>query len=256
MNEIVAITSFVGLATLVLTAARLGTISLFVLSATFIVLSNITVQMPVSVFGVEISWAIIIYSLVYFITDLLCEIHGKAAGYRLAATNLSVQVILWAYVWASLHIVPTPSGEAAYINMGQMFSTTKQVSVAALVASVGPFLDIYIFSWVRRQWDAVAKKFDGSEHPLGAILRSPVMAVIARNKLSTFAGQVVNTIVFFSLAYFNTAATTQEIVSIIISASVVKIVVAIADVPFLIAAQRFLLEKKQAMARTDVMRSV
>lgn len=110
MNELTAAVSFFALASLVVAAARLGHTALFVLSVTFILLSNITVQMPVTVFGMEISWAIIIYSMVYFITDLLCEYHGRRMGYRLAATNLAVQIILWAYVWASLQVTPVESG--------------------------------------------------------------------------------------------------------------------------------------------------
>lgn len=196
MNEISAILSFIGLALVVLVAAKLGKTALFVLSSTFIIVSNITVQMPVNVFGMEISWAIIIYSLVYFITDILCEYHGKANGYRLAATNLAVQIILWAYVWASLQVTPVSSGQEVYLTMEKLFGTTAQITFAALVASAGPFLDIYVFSWIRQKWDSEAGKHVDENTYLANLFRNRVLSLVARNKLSTFVGQILNTAIF------------------------------------------------------------
>lgn len=247
MNEIVAILSFVGLAILVLIAARLGETFLFVLSVTFIILSNITVQMPVRVFGTAISWAIIIYSLVYFITDLLCEYHGRAAGYRLAATNLGVQIILWAYVWTSLRVSPEPSGAGAYDTAMKLFATTAQITFAAIVASAGPFLDIFIFSSIRTWWDAFASRRGGGTGFLARFLRNKLWALVTRNKLSTFVGQVVNTMIFFTLALLGTGVPRSTVVSIIVSASIVKIAIALADIPFLVMAERVLrLERRNA----------
>lgn len=249
MNEFVAVTSFICLALLVLVAARLGETFLFVLSVTFIILSNITVLMPVRVFGFEISWAIIIYSLVYFITDLLCEYHGRAAGYRLAATNLAVQVILWAYVWASLQVSPQPSGVEVYQTAEKLFATTAQITFAAIVASAGPFLDIFIFSSIRDWWDGVAARYKTIDSTLARFLRNKIWGLVTRNKLSTFAGQVVNTIIFFSFAFLGSGVAIDTLVSIIVTASGMKIVIAVADVPFLVMAERVLhLERHEGAA--------
>lgn len=240
MNELVAITSFVILALAVLIAAKLGKTALFVLSTTFIVISNITVQMPVRCFGVDLTWAIIVYSLVYFITDILCEYHGRSNGYRLAATNLAVQIVLWAYVWSSLQVTPVESGLNAYDTMNKLFGTTAQVTFAALVASAGPFLDIYVFSIIRTWWDSVAEKHRDNQSLWAFVFRYRVMSLIARNKLSTFAGQILNTVIFFSIALLNTGTPSKTIISIILSASIIKIAIAIADIPFLVAAERVL----------------
>jgi len=246
MNELSAVLSFIGLALLVLVAARLGKTALFVLSSTFIIVSNITVQMPVTVFGVDISWAIIIYSMVYFITDILCEYHGKTSGYRLAATNLAVQVILWAYVWASLQVIPVDAGKDVYQTMQKLFGTTAQITFAAVVASAGPFLDIYVFSWIRHKWDLIAHRHINEKTALSSLFQNRLFSLVARNKLSTFAGQILNTVIFFSLALFDTGTPTETLVSIIASASVIKVVIAMADIPFLLAAERFLDLRKHA----------
>jgi queuosine precursor transporter len=240
MNELIAVLSFIGFAIAVVVAARLGKTALFVLSATFIIISNVTVQMPVAVFGMEISWAIIIYSLIYFITDILCEYHGKTTGYRLAATNLAVQLILWAYVFLSLQVTPVESGKAMYGTMEKLFGTTAQVTFAAIVASAGPFLDIFVFSWIRQKWDVVAQRHIDGKTALALLFNNRVLALVARNKLSTLAGQIVNTVLFFSLALFDTGIPTGTLVSIIVSASAIKVLIALADIPFLIAVEKSL----------------
>lgn len=240
MNELVAIGSFCLFAGAVIVAARLGKTALFVLSSTFIIVSNFTVQMPIRVFGVEISWAIIIYSLVYLITDILCEYHGKQNGYRLAGTNLVVQIIVWAYVFMSLKVMPQESGKAAYETVERLFGTTAQVTFAAIVAAAGPFLDIYVFSWIRQKWDTIAAQHIHRGGLYSLSLRNKVLALIARNKLSTFAGQVLNTILFFSIALLNTGVPAKTVGSIIVSASAVKIAFAIADIPFLVIAEKYL----------------
>ena len=252
MNEVVTVLSFAVLAMLVVTAARIGTISLFVLSATYIFLSNITIGMPIRVFGVEFPWAIIVYSLVYFIVNLTCEFHGEGAAYRLAATNVCVQVILWGYVWASLIITPASSGIHSYNAMNQLFGTTKQISVAALLASVGPFLGIFIYSWLRRRWEALAVKYENSSGPAARIFKHRMLAIVIRNKVSTFAGQIVNTIVFFTVASFNSHTETSLIISVIVSSCIVKMIVAIADVPFLILAANLLTFKTASKSSSDV----
>lgn len=245
MNELMALLSFVGFAIIVVVAAQLGKTALFVLSTTFIVISNVTVQMPVTVFGMEISWAIIIYSLIYFITDILCEYHGKTNGYRLAAANLAVQLILWAYVYLSLQVTPVESGKTTYETMEKLFGTTAQITFAAVVASAGPFLDIFVFTWIRHKWDTASKRHIDENTMFARFFNNRFLALIARNKLSTFAGQIVNTVIFFSLALFDTGIPTESLISIIVSASIIKVIIALADIPFLVAVEKVLHLRRQ-----------
>lgn len=222
-NPLVACVSFALFVLVVLGAARLGRTYLVGLSIAFIIFSNITVQMTVVVVpGVEISWAIIIYSLVYLITDLVIEFYGRRAAYWLAGTNLAVQLLLWVYVWLSLMVVPADSGTSAqvYETMRLLFGTTSQITLAAILASVGPFLDIATTTLIRNYLKG------------RRVVSGTIPNLILRAKLSTLIGEVVNTVVFFSVALVGAGLPFHSLMSVILSATIAKWVISAADVPF------------------------
>jgi uncharacterized PurR-regulated membrane protein YhhQ (DUF165 family) len=252
MNEVIAILSFAVLATLVVTASRLGTTSLFVISVTFILLSNITIRIPIRVFGVEFPWALIVYSLVYFTTNLVVEFRGKNTAYRLATTNVAVQILLWGYIWASLAITPTQNGFDSYSSMNQLLGTTKQISVAALLASIGPFLGILTYSRLRQKWEEYSVKYSNSPGRLGKFIRNRMTAIVVTNKISTFVGQIVNTVLFFAIANVDYHMDKSAIIAVILSSCVVKMVIAVADIPFLILAVTLLTSRGASQLPKDL----
>jgi queuosine precursor transporter len=223
-NLLVACAVFVVFVLVVLWAARAGKSYLFALSVTFILISNITVQMSVELLpGTVISWAIIIYSLVYLITDFVIEFYGRAEAYRLAAANLLAQYVLWGYVWLSLMVEPAAAAAsvAVYGTMKSLFGTTTQITIAASVAALGPFADIFVTGRVREYL---------KRHLL---FRHEVLNLIARAKLSTLIGELINTVLFFSIALFGTGVEMHALVSIVLSATIVKWIIAALDAPFL-----------------------
>lgn len=229
-NSLIAFVSFVVFALTVLGAARLGKTYLFGLSITFILVSNITVQINVEVLpNVTISWAIIIYSLVYLITDLVIEFYGRRTAYVLAVVNLAVQLLLWAYVGLSLMVTPDSSGNSAqaYETMRVLFGTTARITIAAVVAALGPFMDVFVTSRIR--------EFLKRRRLLG----NETLNLIARAKLSTFLGEAINTVLFFSLALLGTGTDLPTLASIIVTAILVKWAISLADTPFLYMFLRF-----------------
>lgn len=223
MNALVAFASFVVFVLLILVATRLGAKYLFVLSTTFIVISNITVQIPVTIFGVTISWAIIIYSMVYLITDVLSESFAKHLAYKLAACNLSVQIILWLYVWSSLKVEPVgPAGTAAFENATELFTATARITLAAIVAAAGAFIDIAIYETIKR-------RFGG---PLWI-----------RNNVSTIVGQGANTILFFVIALYGVVEA-NVLFQIVWTAILAKMAIAACDTPFIYLARRLREERR------------
>ncbi len=218
MNEISAIITFLLLGTLILLTSKFGKIYLYVLSSFFIITSNITVGIQVDVFGLSISWAVIIYSMVYLATDVLSEFHEKNAAYKLALNNIMVQVLFWIYILISLQVTPS-GGESAYKMMEGLFSTTPRITIAALVASLGAFFDIFIYERI--------KSFFANKKNIFAQLW-------LRNNISTILGQSLNTILFFLIALYGVIPNIWEV---IIGALIVKAIVASLDTPFMYVAK-------------------
>lgn len=230
-NLLVGLAIFIVFVLVSLAAARAGKTYLFTTSITFIVISNITVQMSVELLpGIVISWAIIIYSLVYLITDFVIEFYGRREAYRLAVTNLAVQYVLWLYVWLSLMVHPAPMGDsnAVYATMRSLFGTTTQISIAATIGALGPFSDIFITGRVREYLRA------------RRLFRHEILNIVARAKLSTLIGEFINTVLFFSIALMGTGLDARALASIILSATVVKWMIALLDAPFLYVFFRYL----------------
>lgn len=241
MNEFIAISTFLVTGLLVVIAARVGIKYLFVISAFIILATNITVLIPVEVFGVSISWAVILYSMVYLITDILSECSGRYLAYKLAACNLAVQILLWLYIWISLQVTPEPVAWAddptqfphPFVVADTLFSSTVRITFAAIIASLGAFLDIMFYEWLKAKGDRLVGIKSKN-------WRQKLLSNLAfRNNFSTIIGQTVNTALFFLVAFYGVVET-PELIQIILSASAVKIVIALCDTPFIIFASKWL----------------
>lgn len=207
MNEVVAISTFAILCFLAVYATRFGLKQLYVLSVFIILASNVTVGIEATMFGVSVSLGVIIYSIIYLITDIVSEFYEKNEAYKLAATNLAVQVAFWIYVFISINVQPS-GGQPAYDAMVDLFGSTARITVAAFVASLGAFIDIYLY-----------EKMKDLGWPLWV-----------RNMLSTGIGQSLNTALFFTIALYGVI---PNLVSVIMTAIIIKLAIAIADTPFI-----------------------
>ena len=221
MNEIIALSTFALLCFAVAYASQLGLKHLYVLSVFIILSSNVTVGIQVDMFGVAVSLGIIIYSIIYLVTDVVSEFYEENEAYKLALTNVVVQVMFWIYIFLSLNTTPS-GGQEAYQSMEGLFSTTARITVAALVASLGAFADIWFYEWLLGK---ARKKSDKRDAP----------NLWFRNLASTFLGQSINTALFFTIALYGVV---PDLLSIILSAIAIKWAIAILDTPFLYWARR------------------
>lgn len=207
MNELVAVATFVCLCFLAVFATRYGLKQLYALSVFIILASNVTVGIEANFFGVSVSLGVIVYSIIYLITDIISEFYEEKEAYKLALTNLWVQIAFWIYIFISINITPS-SGHSAYDAMISLFGSTARITVAAFVASLGAFLDIYLYGKMKeKNW------------PLWL-----------RNLLSTGVGQSFNTALFFYIALYGVI---PNIESVITTAILIKLAIAVADTPFI-----------------------
>ena len=215
MNELVAVSTFVLLCISIGIATWWGLKQLYVLSVFTILASNVTVGIQADLFGVSVSLGVIIYSIIYLVTDVVSEFYKRNEAYKLALTNVLVQIGFFIYIFISTNVIPS-GGQTAYDAMNALFSSTARITVAAIVASLGAFVDIYFYEWMLKKASIQGKRY------------APKMWL--RNILSTFFGQSVNTALFFTIALYGVV---PNLISIIISAIAIKWAIAILDTPFL-----------------------
>lgn len=216
-NELILLLTFVLLGMLLLFLTKLGKTYIFIFSVSCIIISNITVAKQVSVFDYSMSLGVIIYSLVYLATDICSEYGSKYDAYRLAISNLVAQIVFFTYIQMSIAVDPAALDSAGNL-IEQLFATTPRITIAAIVAAIGAFVDIWIYEAFMRKW------------------KKGKLNVIIRNNTSTFIGQAVNTIVFFFIAFYGVL---DNLAQIIFTAIVAKWIIAILDSYFLILAERF-----------------
>lgn len=213
MNESLAVITFVLLGGAILVATAAGRSFLFGVSAFIIVASNATVAIQVDLWGFAVSWGVIIYSLIYLITDILSEHYERHAAYRLAAMNLAIQALFWGYLFITFPI-EAPYNQDNMDALLVLYATTPRITFAAFLAALGAFADIWFYEWL--------KKYRYTDHFWGTLW--------FRNNFSTFVGQSVNTVIFFYVALYDVV---PDIWSIIITALIIKYIIAIFDTPIL-----------------------
>ena len=230
MNEVLAISSFVLGSATILLFAYFGRTFLFAFSAFIIVATNATVGIQVELFGFSVSWGVILYSLVYLITDMLSEFYEKNAAYKLALSNLAIQVAFWAYIFLTLP-VDNVATTSLFSALEELYAVTPRITIAAIVAALGAFVDIWVYEKIR-SW-AMQK-------------RSVFADLWFRNNVSTFLGQSVNTVLFFGIALWGVVPNIWEIIG---GAIAFKWAIAVADTPILYMARGLFM--KGAVPATD-----
>ena len=232
VNELLVITVVLVMATVILGATYFGKPLLFAISCFIIVVSNATVGIQVDVFGVAVSWGVIIYSFIYLITDILSELFEEDSAYQLAFMNVLVQVVFWIYLTLTFLVETTVSQETLR-TLEHLYATTPRITLAALVAVFGAFVDIWVYERIKQAY---------------ANSDSPWSGLWFRNNVSTIVGQSVNTILFFTIALWGVV---PDLVSIIITAIAIKAAIALVDTPLLYAAKSvFAVRSKVSLARS------
>lgn len=144
-----------------------------------IIASNYLVQLPFELWGLHTTWGAFTFPLIFVATDLTVRILGAQTARRVIA-RVMLPALLASYAVSVLFQNGTFAGWAA---LGEFNSFVFRIALASFVAYVlGQLLDVTVFVHIRNQtiwWLA----------PL----------------VSTAVASVLDTAVFFSLAFYNSS---------------------------------------------------
>lgn len=181
-------------------------VALFVTS---LVIANVVAGKVLDLFGLIVPGAVLLYGITFLMTDLMNELYGREEAQRLVKTGFI------AAVFASLMIYLTSLLPAAVFaqQAARAYDTLLGMNFRFVFASMVAYYisqtwDVWIFDKVRRRTKGKAKWL--------------------RNNLSTMSSQLIDTIIFITIAFIGDV---PSLGIMIISQYVVKLAIAAVDTP-------------------------
>ncbi|WP_017547797.1 queuosine precursor transporter [Salinicoccus carnicancri] len=186
---------------------------LFYLTALFsglLVVSNILGVKLFAVGEFMLPAAVIVYMATFLITDVVGEVYGKRNARRMVQAGFLTQLVVLLFIYLAIELPPAPAFtmQAEYeMILGGSF----QVIAASLVSyMVSQHLDVSIF------------------HRLKA--RHGKRRLWLRNNVSAVVTQLVDTVIFITIAFFGTVPF-EAMVGMIAAQYAAKMVIVLFDTP-------------------------
>jgi uncharacterized integral membrane protein (TIGR00697 family) len=195
---------------------KMGLYSIVILN---IMLSNLQGPKITIIFGMETSLGLILYSGIYFATDLLSENYGRREANRAVQLGFATSVIMVIMVSISLLFMPSDLpetkefAEKVHNAIDDLFNFTPLFVFGSLfVYLVSQSFDVWIFHYVK-------EKTKGKHLWL-------------RNNVSTIVSQSVDT-VLYALIVWAPVVGLEKAIYLSLAKYFFKVVIAILDTPFI-----------------------
>jgi uncharacterized integral membrane protein (TIGR00697 family) len=129
------------------------------------------------------SVSIFLIPLLFTINDVVVEVYGKARARSIVRSGLFTIGLLFVFIMLAINLPPSMRFMESEASYDEIFGKSARITLASLTAfALADFMDIYIFSRIR-------EKFGTSKLWL-------------RNNLSNFIAQLIDTVIFMSLAFY------------------------------------------------------
>lgn len=189
------------------------TFNLILLNSIFmigLVMSNLFGGKIISVLGFTVAGAIITYPLTFLSTDIIGEIWSKQEANDCVKIGIIVQLIFLALGYLSLAIPPQEASESLQQSLTVVLNQGLRMTLASLGAfSVSQFLDVFLFHKLKESCNGKKKWL--------------------RNNLSTMTSQLVDTLIFITIAFYGVV---DNLPAMVLGQYVIKLLLALGDTPF------------------------
>lgn len=223
MNELILILSVVVIyGAVVLSYRFFGKSGLFAFSAVATVLANIEVLILIDAFGMEQTLGNVMFASTYLVTDILSENESKKDASK--AVHIGIFVSLMMLVFTGIWLLYTPAAsDIAMPAIRVIFSKTPRLMLASMLGYVvSQTFDVWLY---HKWWGFTSKRGDTRKF------------LWLRNNGSTLISQLVNTVLFTTVAFFG-MYDTQTFIAIMISSYVIYIFTSLLDTPVVYIARR------------------
>ncbi len=224
MNELLLACSLILIYGGVLLAYRFfGKAGLYGFTVIATILANIEVLILINAFGMEQTLGNVLFASTYLITDILSENESKKVANR--AVNIGIfAAIAMVIISQSWFLYVKSSNDWVSEPLGAVFSTTPRLILASLIGyAVSQKLDVVLY---HKWWEFSSKKWGDSHRFLWL-----------RNNGSTLISQIINTVLFNTVAFYG-MYNTKTFLSILLSSYVIYIFTSLLDTPIVYIARK------------------
>lgn len=222
-NELLLLGSVMLIYGAVLAAYRIfGKIGMYVMTVIATILANIEVLMLVDGFGMEQTLGNVMFASTYLVTDILSENEGKKSASHTVWLGVFTSVIMLLFTQYWLLYTPATT-DWAKEHITAIFSTTPRLLAASFIGYVvSQRFDVWLY---HKWWDLTSKKTGDSKRFLWL-----------RNNGSTLISQILNTVIFTSIAFWGMYET-KTFISIMLSSYIIYIATSLLDTPIVYIAR-------------------
>lgn len=212
-NEILFIIATIVNLAFVLVAWRLGKTWLFLAIAINLLFTSIFGAKLITLFGFVVSVTGITYSAIFIGTDILTEHHGKRAGYQSIWLGFFALLMLLGIGQLFLLFEPFEFALVPSEAMDEIFGSIVRLVIASFIAYlIAQHFDVWFY------------------HKIHEMTGERLLWL--RNNLSTIVSQALDSVLFFTIAFYGTLPN-DKLIELTIAGYLMKLAVAVLDTPFI-----------------------
>jgi len=218
-----------------LPTGRIALVALFVtalvtaqLTASKLLAFSLPVALPVAGESLVMPGAALAYALTFFASDCYSELYGPAEARKVVLVGFAMNFVLLGLVWSTIAAPAAPFSDVDPATFERVLGASTNIVVASLLAYiVSQNWDVFVFHRIR--------ELTGGAH------------LWARNLASTASSQLLDTAIFVGVGFAVMPAlrggdpqALGALVSLAVGQYVLKLLIAVADTPFVYAVVGYL----------------
>jgi uncharacterized integral membrane protein (TIGR00697 family) len=193
-----------------------GRKGLFAWVAMSIILANIQVMKTIQIFGLVTAEGNIVYSSIFFVSDILNEVYGKKEARKAVYVGFFVLVMTTVIMQVTLMFIPDSSDTMAP-HLAAIFGFMPRIALASLAAYIcSQMYDVWMY--------ALMKKYHGRK------------LLWLRSNVSVIFSQLIDNTMFTLIAFYGIFSW-DIIIQIYVTSLILKVIVSFVDTPFLYLAR-------------------
>ncbi len=186
--------------------------------ASYIVLANVLASKIMQLGMFVVPAGVVVYSLIFLINDILSEKFGKRYAQRGVYAGVIMNIMFFILIYLGI-LAPewnTEQGKIMAENFANTLGMTARIIIASVIAfAISQSFNVLIYHFLKEKTK--------SRH------------LWLRNNISTSLSQLIDTIIFISIAFYSVVPN-AILLNMIITQFVLKVIIAVLDTPFIYAA--------------------